>query len=59
MATTVLIAEDEAYIVESLTFLLTRAGYEVQAVADGGEALESLRRDRPDLFILDLSLIHI
>lgn len=56
MARTVLIAEDEAYIVESLTFLLTRAGYEVRAVADGGEALESLQQQRPDLFVLDIMM---
>ena len=56
MAKTVLIAEDEAYIVESLTFLLGRAGYEVKAVADGGEALDSLRGERPDLFILDIMM---
>lgn len=56
MAKTVLIAEDEAYIVESLTFLLSRAGYEVRAVADGGEALDVLARERPDLFVLDIMM---
>ncbi len=56
MAKTVLIAEDEAYIVESLTFLLTRAGYEVRSVGDGGEAMTSLAQQRPDLFILDIMM---
>lgn len=57
MATRVLIAEDEAHIVESLTFILGRAGYEVQSVADGEAALARLRsKDPPDLVILDVML---
>lgn len=56
MAQTVLIAEDEAFIVESLTFLLTHAGYEVDAVDDGAAALERMARRRPDLFILDIMI---
>lgn len=57
MTTRVLIAEDEAHIVESLTFILGRAGYEVHSVADGEAALLRLRgKDRPDLMILDVML---
>lgn len=50
----VLITEDEPNIVESLTFILTRAGYEVAAVADGEAAMQQLRARRPDVMILDL-----
>lgn len=57
MTIRVLIAEDEAHIVESLTFILGRAGYEVHSVADGEAALLRLRgKDRPDLMILDVML---
>lgn len=53
----VLIAEDEAHIVESLAFLLGRAGYEVSSVADGATALLRLRTPNPpDLVILDVML---
>ena len=56
MTTRVLIAEDEPNIVESLTFLLRRAGYAVASVLDGEEALVQLRTHPPDLMILDLML---
>lgn len=56
MTTRVLIAEDEPNIVESLTFLLHRAGYDVASVLDGEEALVQLRTRPPDLMILDLML---
>lgn len=54
MPTRVLITEDEPNIVESLTFILERAGYEVAAVADGEAAMRELRARRPDVMILDL-----
>ena len=56
MATSVLIAEDEPNIVESLTFLLRRAGYDVASVLDGDAALAHLRTRAPDVMILDLML---
>lgn len=56
MATSVLIAEDEPNIVESLTFLLRREGYVVASVGDGDAALASLRAQPHDLMILDLML---
>lgn len=56
MSTRVLIAEDEPHIVESLTFLLRRAGYDVASVLDGEAALAHLRTRAPDLMILDLML---
>ncbi len=56
MATRILIAEDEPNIVESLSFVLEREGFEVSAVFDGESALERLRSDPPDVMILDLML---
>ncbi len=56
MVTRVLITEDEPNIVESLTFILTRAGYEVSAVLDGEAAVRRLRSDPPDIMILDIML---
>lgn len=49
----VLIAEDEPFIVESLTFRLERQGYRVDSVRDGAIALDRLAADPPDLLILD------
>lgn len=56
MAIRVLITEDEPNIVESLTFILQRAGYEVAAVLDGEAAVRRLRSDPPDIMILDIML---
>ncbi len=56
MNTRVLIAEDEPHIVESLSFILSRSGYEVSSVLDGEAAMQRLRTDPPDLMILDVML---
>ena len=56
MGARILIAEDEAYIVESLKFLLSHAGHEVETVADGGAVLPAIQKRRPDLLILDVML---
>jgi DNA-binding response OmpR family regulator len=53
---TVLLAEDEPNIVQSLTFLLERAGFEVCAVGDGRTALARVIQDRPAMLILDVML---
>src|SRR3546814_4918279 len=54
----VLIAEDEPNLVESLSFILSRAGCVVSAVFDGESVLERLHNDRPDVLILDVMLPH-
>ena len=56
MSRTILIAEDEPYIVESLTFLFERQGYTVVSAADGAETLRKLRGRRPALVILDVMM---
>ena len=59
MSKRVLIAEDEPHIVESLSFVLQRKGYEVEAVFDGETALAQLRSHRPDVMILDVMLPRV
>jgi DNA-binding response OmpR family regulator len=59
MPKTVLLAEDEPNIVESLTFLLERAGYAVASESDGQAALEAALAGPPDLVILDVMLSGI
>lgn len=56
MSKTVLIADDEPNIVISLEFLLKQAGYRVVVAHDGQEALEAIRRETPDLVLLDVML---
>lgn len=59
MAIRVLIAEDEPHIVESLSFVLGREGFDVSAVLDGEAVVERIREQRPDIVILDLMLPQI
>ena len=56
MSARILIVEDEPHIVESLTFLLTREGFEVEAIGDGDEALAALAADLPRVLVLDAML---
>ena len=49
----VLVADDERDIVELLSILLRREGYDVAAAADGATALEIARERRPRLCVLD------
>ncbi len=56
MATKILIAEDEPFIVESLDFLLSREGYAVETITDGILVCDTMLEVRPDLLILDIML---
>ncbi|MGC8826620.1 MAG: response regulator [Anaerolineae bacterium] len=53
---TIAIIEDEQSLVEALEYNLQRAGYRTIAARDGFAGLELVRRERPDLLILDLML---
>jgi DNA-binding NtrC family response regulator len=50
------IADDEELIRKSLVKLLSAEGYSVDAVGTAAEVLESVRRDPPQVLILDLRL---
>lgn len=56
MAARVLIAEDEETILESLEFLMRRAGYEIRSARDGNAALREMAAFTPQLVLLDLML---
>jgi DNA-binding response OmpR family regulator len=59
LKTRVLIAEDEPHLLESLSFILGREGYEVGTALDGEAALAALLADPPALMILDVMLPKI
>jgi len=52
----ILVVEDEPAISDAVTYALREAGYEVDAVGDGREALDRAREQRYDLMVLDLLL---
>lgn len=56
MGIDIVIAEDEPSILESLDFILRRAGWSIEAVTDGEAALERVRRVRPRMVVLDVML---
>lgn len=56
LAVDILIAEDEPSILESLDFILRRAGWTISAVTDGDAALEAVRRLKPRMLVLDVML---
>jgi len=52
----ILVVDDEKAIRELLCRVLVIGGYEVEAAADGYEALERVSTRRPDLILLDLMM---
>lgn len=56
MVQSILIAEDEKPIAESLSYCLQKEGFETYQAHDGNEALEQYKKIKPTLILLDLML---
>ncbi|QYX56049.1 response regulator [Roseovarius sp. SCSIO 43702] len=56
MAPNVLLIEDEPNIIEAIGFVLKRNGLTVRTHSNGVDAVEAVRRERPDVVILDVML---
>ncbi|WP_417726265.1 response regulator transcription factor [Roseovarius sp.] len=56
MSKRVLVIEDEPNIIEAVSFILSRDGWEVKTHANGHDAMEAVRARAPDLIILDVML---
>lgn len=56
MASTVLIVEDDAHVVELLRLYLGQDGHRVLSAGDGPAGLRLARDEQPDLIVLDLML---
>lgn len=52
----ILVVDDDLSIVKVVRGYLEQSGYQVLSAADGETALHMLRRERPDLLVLDLML---
>jgi len=52
----VLVVDDDAAVREFVPTVLSAAGYRVLTAAHGGEALERIARQRPDVVLLDLAM---
>jgi two-component system, OmpR family, alkaline phosphatase synthesis response regulator PhoP len=56
MAKKILVIDDEPKIVEICRDYLKAGGYEVVSASDGPNGLSAIRREKPDLIVLDLML---
>ena len=52
----VLLADDEPGMRETLTDILSAAGYDVTAVSDGDQALDEIRRGGYDVVLMDVRM---
>lgn len=52
----VLIADDESHVIRVVKLFLERAGYAVDSVSNGQDALEAILRDPPDALLTDISM---
>lgn len=51
-----LVVDDEPFILKSLTFVLKKEGFHVDSATNGLEALEVIRKEKPDLVFLDIMM---
>lgn len=51
----ILIVDDDAVFVKALSLLLQAKGYQVLAAEDGASTISTVRREKPDLILLDLN----
>ncbi|OGR44283.1 MAG: hypothetical protein A2X35_02320 [Elusimicrobia bacterium GWA2_61_42] len=56
MAKKILIVEDETLIAQVLSIRLEGLGYKVVTAFDGEEGLAAVKKEKPDLVILDIGL---
>src|ERR1051325_6269492 len=53
---TIVLAEDDSFIIDIYSSQLKKEGYHVVVATDGRAALEKMRANYPDLVILDIDL---
>jgi CheY-like chemotaxis protein len=52
----VLIVDDNATSLKLAAFVMRASGYEVSIVVDGASALDAIRRQHPDVVLMDIQL---
>jgi len=52
----ILIVDDEPHVIRSLTFVLSKEGYEVSSAENGEDALAKIRQLKPNLVFLDVMM---
>lgn len=59
MSNKILVVEDDRNLLDSIKYNLHKEGYEVVTAADGAEAMEIARKEKPDLILLDVMLPEV
>lgn len=52
----ILLVDDNEFILDIMTYILTSNGYEVTVLNTGSKVLDTVKHDHPDLLILDAEL---
>ena len=55
----VIVVDDDPYVLESVSMLLTVSGFDVHPFSNGYDALAALRRSPPDVVLTDVNMPHI
>jgi DNA-binding response OmpR family regulator len=55
----IMLVDDDAHVIDSLSNILSAAGFEVLAVKDESTVMEKARAESPSLIILDLMLPRV
>jgi CheY-like chemotaxis protein len=50
----VLVVDDNALVARAISLKLSGAGYQVATASDGSQALSAVRRNKPDIILLDI-----
>ena len=56
MSKKVIVIEDERNIIEAISFILSRDGWDVVTHSNGHDAIDAVRLRKPDIVILDVML---
>jgi DNA-binding response OmpR family regulator len=56
MGKSVIVIEDERNIIEAISFILSRDGWDVATHSNGHDAIDAVRARRPDIVVLDVML---
>lgn len=56
MSKKIIVADDEPFVLRSIEYTLSRAGYDVLTAVDGEEAYGKIMAENPDLVFLDIQM---
>lgn len=56
MTKKILVCDDEPYILESITYIVKKCGFDLIVAENGQSAIEMARQEKPALIFLDISM---